>query len=238
MVIDSGSGALLLTAIVVGITHTLLGPDHYLPFVALSKARDWSTRKTLLLTAICGTGHVLGSIALGAIGVLAGWSLGGLEGIESARGTIAAWLLTAMGVVYLAWAIKALGRRKEHSHVHVHADGTVHHHPHTHQGQHAHPHSSGQRNAVTAWSLFIIFIFGPCEAFIPILFFPAVQHDWSLAVLTTLLFAVSTIGTMLGVVYMMHKGLQRVPFRRFSRYGHVMAGVTILLCATAIHLGF
>ena len=238
MVIDSSSGALLLTAIVVGITHTLLGPDHYLPFVALAKARNWSARKTLALTAVCGSGHVLGSIALGAVGILAGWSLGGLEWIESTRGTIAAWLLTAMGVIYLAWAIKELGRKKKHSHVHAHADGTIHDHPHSHQGQHAHPHTSGPRNTVTAWSLFIIFVFGPCEAFIPILFFPAVQHDWSLALLTTLAFAISTIGTMTGVVYLMHRGMGWIPFKRFSRYGHVMAGLTILLCATAIHLGF
>ena len=43
---------------------------------------------------------------------------------------------------------------------------------------------------------------------------------------------------MSGIVYLMHKGLEFVPFQRFSRYGHVMAGVTILICATAIHLGF
>ncbi|MEX0331602.1 MAG: hypothetical protein AB3N64_09295 [Puniceicoccaceae bacterium] len=238
MLIDSSSGALLLTAMVVGVTHTLLGPDHYLPFVALAKARKWSARKTLLLTGICGLGHVLGSIALGAIGVLAGWSLGSLEWIESARGTIAAWLLTGMGAIYLAWAIKGLGRKKEHSHTHVHADGTIHRHPHTHKGEHAHPHLANQRHTVTAWSLFVIFIFGPCEAFIPILFFPAVQHDWWLAGMTTLLFAASTIGTMMGVVYLMQRGMEWIPFRRFSRYGHVMAGLIILLCGTAIHLGF
>ena len=238
MLIDSSSGAILLTAIVVGITHTLLGPDHYLPFVALAKARKWSTRKAVLLTAVCGIGHVLGSVAIGAVGVLAGWSLGGMEWIESARGTIAAWLLTAMGAVYLAWAIKGLGRKRKHSHVHVHANGTVHTHPHTHRAEHAHPHTDGTRKSVTAWSLFVIFVFGPCEAFIPILFFPAVQQDWSLALLTTLLFALSTIATMTTLVYLMHKGMQFIPFKRFSRYGHVMAGVTILLCATAIHLGF
>jgi len=58
---------LLITAASIGFFHTLLGPDHYLPFVAISKARDWSQTKTLLLTILCGFGHVLSSIILGLI---------------------------------------------------------------------------------------------------------------------------------------------------------------------------
>ena len=236
---DTASAALLLTALVIGITHTLLGPDHYLPFVALGKARNWSTRRTLSVTFLCGVGHVAGSVLLGAIGLAAGWSLAGLEAIESVRGEIAAWLLTVLGVVYLAWALKRLGRRQQHTHWHSHANGTVHTHEHTHQGAHAHPHTAGKgaRHTATAWSLFIIFVFGPCEAFIPLLLFPAFQQDGGLAVATTLVFAVATVGTMLTAVYLIGRGLEFVVLRPFARYGHVAAGLTILACGTAIHLG-
>ena len=41
-------GLLLLTAASIGFIHTLLGPDHYLPFVAMSAARGWSSRRTLV----------------------------------------------------------------------------------------------------------------------------------------------------------------------------------------------
>ncbi|MDB4582328.1 hypothetical protein N9164_04185 [Draconibacterium sp.] len=61
---------LILTAASLGFVHTVLGPDHYIPFIALSKARNWSLPKTLGVTALCGIGHVLGSIAIGLIGVL------------------------------------------------------------------------------------------------------------------------------------------------------------------------
>ena len=37
---------LLGTASTIGFIHTLIGPDHYLPFIVLSKARNWSTKKT------------------------------------------------------------------------------------------------------------------------------------------------------------------------------------------------
>jgi sulfite exporter TauE/SafE len=238
MLIESGSTALLLTAMVVGITHTLMGPDHYLPFVALAKARNWGRARTLAITFLCGVGHLLGSIILGAIGLAAGWSLGGLESIESVRGGIAAWLLTAMGVVYLGWAIKGLGRRRSHSHMHAHADGTIHTHEHSHREEHAHPHTEGGKRSLTAWSLFVIFVFGPCEAFIPILLFPAITQNAGLAVVTTLVFAVSTLATMLGMVYLLGRGLELVPLRKIGPYGHVMAGCAILLCAGFIHIGF
>jgi ABC-type nickel/cobalt efflux system permease component RcnA len=236
--VDSGSTTLLLTALIIGVTHTLMGPDHYVPFVALSKARKWSTTKTSVITATCGVGHVLGSIVLGAIGVAIGWSVGGLEAIESFRGEVAAWLLTVMGAIYLAWAIKRFGRSHKHVHVHAHSDGTVHKHEHTHRQEHAHVHDekAGVRST-TAWSLFIIFVFGPCEAFIPLLLFPSVQQNLQLAVVTTLVFAVATIGTMMVTVYALTKGLNFLPMKYFDRYGHIVAGLAILACGTAIHLG-
>ena len=45
------------TAAAIAFLHTLAGPDHYLPFVAMSKARDWTVRKTLLITFLCGIGE-------------------------------------------------------------------------------------------------------------------------------------------------------------------------------------
>ncbi len=236
---DPATSALLLTALVIGITHTLMGPDHYLPFVALGKARNWSTRRTLSVTFLCGLGHVAGSILLGAVGLAAGWSLAGLEAIEAARGDIAAWLLVVLGLAYVVWALRRLGRKEPHTHWHAHADGAVHTHEHTHHAAHAHVHTAGQgaRSSTTAWSLFIIFVLGPCEAFIPLLLFPAFQQNGQLAVSTTLVFAIATIGTMIATVYFLGRGLDFVFLKPVARYGHVAAGVTILACGTAIHLG-
>jgi hypothetical protein len=56
---------LIIAAITVAGLHTLTGPDHYLPFIALSKSRNWSVSKTIGWTIICGSGHVLSSVLLG-----------------------------------------------------------------------------------------------------------------------------------------------------------------------------
>ena len=74
------------SAALIGSIHTVIGPDHYLPFVAMSKARQWSHRKTLWITAICGAGHVLGSVVLGLVGIAAGITVRSLELFESQRG--------------------------------------------------------------------------------------------------------------------------------------------------------
>ena len=58
---------LSVTAISIGFFHTLLGPDHYLPFIVLSQARNWSLKKTMIITFLCGLGHVLSSVILGLV---------------------------------------------------------------------------------------------------------------------------------------------------------------------------
>ena len=63
--------ALIATALWLGFFHTLVGPDHYLPFVALQRARDWSMTRTLVIAAACGIGHVASSILVGGIVLLA-----------------------------------------------------------------------------------------------------------------------------------------------------------------------
>ena len=102
--------ALLLSAAGIALTHTLMGPDHYLPFVAMAVERRWSWRKLLGVTLACGAAHLVGSVLLGALGILMQSELGRLVAIESVRGELAAWLLLSAGLVYLAWGIRQAGR--------------------------------------------------------------------------------------------------------------------------------
>ena len=77
--------------------HTLTGPDHYLPFIMIGRAKNWSAFKTSMLTLLCGFGHVFSSIVLAVIAVLFGSLLTQIQWIEESRGALAAWLLIAFG---------------------------------------------------------------------------------------------------------------------------------------------
>ncbi len=113
---------LSVTAVSIGFIHTLLGPDHYLPFIVLSEAKKWSLRKTMIITFLCGLGHVMSSVILGLIGIAVGISVHKLTAIESFRGNIAAWLFIAFGLVYMIISIRSLYRKKKHTHSHFHID--------------------------------------------------------------------------------------------------------------------
>lgn len=233
----SDSAILLLgTAATIGLVHTLIGPDHYLPFVAMSRARSWTARKTLWITTLCGLGHVAGSVVLGLIGIAAGITLKSLEIFESTRGEIASWLLMAFGLAYGAWGVVSLVRRRPHKHVHLHADGTEHVHTHSHLREHSHPHDHEKKN-ITPWVLFTIFVLGPCEPLIPLLMFPAAQESWLVVAAVAVVFSVVTIATMVATVALSYYGVALVRLERLGRYSHVVAGAVIFLCGFAIQLG-
>jgi nickel/cobalt exporter len=225
---------LLVTAASIGFLHTILGPDHYIPFIAMSKARNWTNVKTFWITFVCGIGHVMSSVIIGLVGIALGIALHKIEYFESFRGNIAAWLLIAFGFGYFIWGMKKAIRGKPHSHLHIHDDGELHSHSHEHTDHHMHAHTSEKKVNITPWILFTIFIFGPCEPLIPLLMYPAAKDNMFGLFLVTLVFAVITISTMLVVVFTSLKGIKFIPMEKFEKYMHASAGLIILICGISI----
>ncbi len=229
--------ALVITAATIGFGHTLMGPDHYLPFIVISKARGWSILRTFWITFLCGIGHIAGSVILGLLGIALGIIIGKIEVFEAYRGNLAGWLLMAFGLAYTAWGIKMAIRNKTHTHIHLHNDGEEHEHEHTHHSGHTHVHAKKTYKQLTPWILFTIFVFGPCEPLIPILMYPAAKSSLFGVLLVTFTFAAATILTMLTVVMLATFGLRPIRLAPLERYSHALAGLTILLCGIAIQLG-
>ena len=225
---------LLWTAVTIGFVHTLVGVDHTLPFIVLGRARGWSLRKALGITALCGFAHVLTSVLLGAVGIAVGVALDAMGWLQDLRGQLAAWLLIGFGFAYAAWAIVRQHRGHTHSHAHTHADGTVHTHDHDHSAEHLHPHAG--KNVVTVWGLFIIFALGPCEALIPLLMAPAAAAHWSWVVAVTAAFTASTLATMLITVTIGYLGLAPLRMERLAPHAHTLAGLAIAGSGLAIQV--
>lgn len=225
---------LILTAALLGFVHTVLGPDHYIPFIAISKAKNWGLTKTLGITSLCGIGHVLGSIVLGLFGIFSGIAIENLEIIESFRGAVAAYLLIVFGLIYTIYGLRKAYKNKPHQHIHFHINGTVHTHKHIHKKSHAHIHTETKKKSITPWVLFIIFVFGPCEVLIPILMYPAAQNNYGLLISATAVFAVVTIATMVLMVAMALVGFRFVQFKRVEKYSHALAGFVILVSGIAV----
>ena len=230
---------LLTTAVSLAFLHTLAGPDHYLPFIVISRAKNWSLTRTSLFTVLCGLGHVGSSILLGLVGIAFGIGMEKLNIIEDLRGSLVSYLFTAFGLVYLIWALIRLSRSKHHEHLHFHPDGTAHHHPHSHQSEHLHVHERAGASTLTPWILFTLFVFGPCEPLIPIVMYPAARHHYTDLILVTSAFSIVTILTMLSIVTLSYYGIRLVPVKFLEKYIHVLAGGTLFLCgAGMLFLGF
>lgn len=208
---------LLGSALSIGFIHTVIGPDHYLPFIVISRARNWTAAKTMVVTIFCGMGHVLSSVLIGTIGIAAGSALGKLEAIESTRGNIASYALIIFGLAYGLWGLWR--GRKGHGHMHLAG------------GKHLDQTSA---RSVTFWALFIIFVLGPCEPLIPLLMFPATSHSWNVLFLVAGLFSIVTIFTMTGMVYAGIKGAKTIKMEFIEKYVHAIAGGIIAFSGIAI----
>lgn len=207
---------LMGSAAVIAVVHTLIGPDHYVPFIALARSRQWALRRTIRVTLVCGLGHVAGSVLLGAVGIAFGLSLGRIVEWESLRGTSAGWALLAMGLTYAVWGLRRVIRQSDRV-----------------------PERTSSRWSPVTWALFVVFVLGPCEPLIPFLIYPAANHSLTGVVLVAIVFTLFTLATMVSVVSVGLTGLDMARIRAFppARYTHSIAGSVVALCGFAILIG-
>jgi len=224
---------LLVTAISLGFIHTLLGPDHYLPFIVLSKARKWSLSKTLWITFFGGVGHISGSVVLGISGVALGISVSKLEMIEASRGNLVAWMLIIFGLSYTIFGVVKYMRNGHHTHLPKFllpkSIRKYRHLPTTEVEE-----AKEDTTRLTPWILFLIFVFGPCEVLIPLLIYPAAQHNMFGVFAVAMLFGIATISTMLLTVLIGYRGTSLALFKKSEKYMHMIAGSVILISGIGI----
>lgn len=203
---------LVVTAATVGVLHTIVGPDHYIPFIAMAQTRNWSSRRTALVTALCGLAHVGSSVVIGLGGLYFGANVLKLQALESSRGEVAGWLLLGFGIAYMIWGFRRAIRPRV--------------------SMKAMPEES--RGSLTPWILFTVFVFGPCEPLIPVLMYPAATASLFALIAVTTVFGLFTIGTMLTVVLASNHGLSLLSTPRIARYSHALAGFAIAICGAGV----
>lgn len=194
--------ALTLTAISLAFIHTVLGPDHYVPFIAMAKAGNWSKKKTFLVTVLSGLAHVLSSVVIGFIGLALTIELGKLEMFEGMRGSLAAWSFLSFGFLYMIWGIKRAFSKQE----------------------------PAKKQNMGAWIVFTIFLLGPCEPLIPLLMWPAAGTSVLFSAFVAAVFSAVTLATMTTIVMLSSYGLSKISFKPMAKYAHAAAGSLIFAC--------
>lgn len=207
---SKGLFLLLLSTLSIGFLHAL-APDHWMPFAVIGKAKKWSRIKLMMVTLISGIGHVGSSILLGSIGILLGFSLTHLKAVESHRSEIGLWLLIGFGIAYTIWGLK---RARDYKHEHIDTKDI-------------------DKKTITMWTLFAVFVLGPCEPLIPLMFL-ATEHGWAGIALTSLIFSVVTIIMMVAQTMLAYFGIQLIRHDIADKYSHAFAGIVIALTGVFI----
>jgi hypothetical protein len=221
---------LVITAITISLLHTVTGPDHYIPFIALSKAKNWTINRTVFWTLVCGIGHVGSSVVLGLAGIAFGWSLSKITWFENIRGGISGWAMLLLGIGYTTYAFIQLKKNRLHKHFDVYDDGSMYVYEHQH-GSAVYP---NQKRRVTPWIMFIVFVLGPCEPLIPLLSFPAAQHSVYGITLLISIFTAFTLIAMVTMVLLGYYGISFFQSSKLEKYMNVLAGTTIMICGSGM----
>lgn len=216
--------ALVLTTIVTAVVHTLI-PDHWLPFVLVSRAERWTTRRTVMMTTLSASLHVLLSIGLGLAVVAAErGASAAVTGMGERLEALTGWLLVIFGLVYMVWFLLRGG--------HIHSFGM---HPH-HSPHETEPEArKGRFKDLSGYALTFIVGFNPCILVIPCVYGAAQMSTLTVAAVAVA-FAASTIGSMVAVTLLGLKGTARLTSPFLTRYGEAFSGALIALVGLAVLL--
>ena len=203
---------LLVSTLSVAFLHAL-APDHWMPFAAIGKAQRWSKAKLLLITFISGIGHVGISIVFSIIGILLGFSLSKLKGIEGQRGQVVLWLLIGFGIAYMIWGMKKAREQKRK----VIDEEKL------------------KAETVAVWTMFAVIVLGPCEPLVPLAFL-GYNYGWVGVITVSIIFSIVTIIMMLVQSLLAFMGIQLIKSDIAERYSHAFAGLVIALTGVFVML--
>ena len=201
------------TAVSVGFLHTVIGVDHYLPFVALAKSRRWNTGEIFKWTLLGGFGHIAGALAVGLAALAFGATLEKMKLWDAVRGDTSAWVLAGFGLAYFFWGLREAFRRKAGCGQDVETAG---------------------RGRFPAGILCTVLVVGPCEPMIPLLMVPASAGDVFLFIWIALVFGAVTIGTMVSLAVILSRMSPSVTWRGWPRFEHAAAGLVICGCGLMV----
>lgn len=206
-------------------------PTHWLPFVLAGRAQHWSHARTLTVTTLAGGGHVLFTVALGAVVAWLGFAVAHwTEGVFP-------WLAGSVLVAVGGWFLSRQWRGQRHGHGHF--TGAHDHGDHDHGHHHVHPHEHAQSPLVppgraaarsdraVVLGLLAALTFSPCEGFLPV-FVAGVPYGWAGFLLLSLLLAVATLAGMLLFTWLTLLGITRLRLERLERYENGLAGSVLL----------
>lgn len=224
---DSVLTTIAITGFGIAFFHAAI-PTHWLPFVLTSRAQRWSRAKTVGITALAGSGHVIFTALLGLLVAWLGIALSARIGVWFPR--VAGGALILFGLFYVVRQLTG------HTHTHLHLFRGHDHgqgHEHAHDGNEIAVHPPSDFAATI--SLLALLTFSPCEAFIPV-YVSGVRYGWGGFALLTVILSVATVAGMVIFTLLALAGIEQIKLRSFEKYESGVIGVLLCLVGVLIIL--
>ncbi len=223
--------AILAAAVGVGLGHAVL-PDHWVPLAVLGRTRQYPMSKIARLSGLAGIAHVLVSIVLGAVIIAIGLQF--RSSVQSAQDAIVGGLLLLTGAGFII--AELLGRGHHHGpggHTH---DSDDHHHADEH-----HSVDDGGAERRAWWQLSAVMVpFGaaasPDLTILPV-FLAATAAGVATAIISVVLFAAATIGTIVGLTLAAAVGGYQLQGEWLERWGNTMTATVLLIIGGLVLFG-
>ncbi len=239
--------SIVATGFAVAFAHAAI-PTHWLPFVLTGRGQRWSKAKTLMVVALCGSGHVLFTTLLG---VLVVWL-----GIETSKwtGNIFPWIAGGALILFGLYYLVRQARGGGHGHSHFAGDHGHGHGAHDAHGAHARRHKVGVEEHAHAGTiqpavptgvtpaksdraailgLFTLLTFSPCEGFLPV-YLSGISYGWMGFVVLSAVLAFATIAGMVVFTWLTMAGMERLRLGFLERYESAILGTLILFLGVGI----
>jgi ABC-type nickel/cobalt efflux system permease component RcnA len=224
------------TGFTVAFFHAAI-PTHWLPFVLVARARQWSRSKAVSVAIFAGLGHVALTSLLGLAIAWFGFELD--EHLGNAFTQLAGGVLLAVGCFYFfrQWRGKGI--------LHHHTPGG-HHEPSSHcgheQANHSHLESELEGSVLVSdrkgdWAaisgLLVMLTLSPCEGFLPI-YLSGVKFGWQGFFVLSGILAVGTLGGMLLFTWLTLIGFEKVELKRIERWEAGLLGVVFTVLGVLV----
>ena len=227
--------ALLAASAGVGFGHAIL-PDHWVPLAVLGRTRRYPLRKVARLSGLAGVAHVLISVILGGVIIAVGLQF--RSTVESAQDTIIGCLLIATGLGFAA--LELTGHGHGHSHDHT---GHGHDHGHDHEEGHDHGHDSHthahERPGLRGLAGVMV-PFGaaasPDLTILPV-FLAATTAGAATAIGSLVIFAIVTIGTIVGLTLAAARGGYQIRGQWLERWGNAITALVLVVIGALVLVG-
>lgn len=238
--------ALLAAAAGVGFGHAIL-PDHWVPLAVVGRTRHYPLARVARLSGLAGVAHVLVSIVLGAM--IIGVGLQFRSTVQSAQDTIIGCVLILTGLGFAILELTGRGHHHGHDHSHTHDHRHTHDHDHGQAYEHPHPHlpsvteadervaaREGRVRGVAA----IMVPFGaaasPDLTILPV-FLAATTAGVSTALGSLVIFAVVTIGTIVGLTLLACFGGYQIRGQWLERWGNAFTALVLVIIGALVLTG-